>query len=79
MALFKKEPPKACPKCGKADSWHVQDNESQAVEFGDRFRETLRPGGYSSNQFTDMRIQGRRNAAVSLTYICDSCGYKKTY
>ena len=79
MALFKKDPPKACPKCGKADGWHVQENESEAVEFGDRFRETLRPGGFSSNQFTDMRIQNRRSAAAAVTYICDNCGCKKTY
>lgn len=77
MALFKKDPPKACPKCGKADGWHIRDNEGSAVDFGDRFRETLRPGGFSSNQFTDMRIQNNRTGV--LTYHCDQCGYEKAY
>jgi hypothetical protein len=77
MALFKKDPPKACPKCGKADGWGIRINEGSAVEFGDRFRETLRPGGFSSNQFTDMRIQNTRDSAV--TYQCSHCGYEKSY
>ena len=37
MALFKKDPPRACPKCGKADGWHILDNESSAVDYGDSF------------------------------------------
>ena len=77
MGLFKKDPPKACPKCGKADGWHMRNNEGSAVDLGDRFREALRPGGFSSNQFTDMRIQKRRTSVI--TYQCDNCGYEKAY
>ncbi len=28
MALFKKNPPAACPKCGKADGWRVLTAEA---------------------------------------------------
>ena len=77
MFFSKKDPPAACPKCGKADGWHIRENEGSAVDFGDRFRETLRPGGYSSNQFSDMRIQNSRNAVN--VYQCDNCGFVKSY
>ena len=49
MALFKKDPPRACPKCGKADGWHLLDTESSSVDLGDRYRETLRPGGHAGS------------------------------
>ncbi len=29
MALFKKDPPKACPKCGKADGWHITSDTAR--------------------------------------------------
>ena len=47
MALFRKDPPKACPKCGKADGWHILNNEGTAADYGDRFSERLQPGGYA--------------------------------
>ena len=28
MSLFKKTPPKACPKCGRADGWHINRSEA---------------------------------------------------
>ena len=37
MALFQKEPPKACPKCGKEDGWRcvIDDTPlSTAVNAG---------------------------------------------
>ncbi len=77
MALFKKDPPKACPKCGRSDGWRIQEDVGQSIEFGDRFSETLRPGGYKGNMFTEMRIQNRRRNVVR--YHCDHCGFEKSF
>ena len=49
MALFKKDPPRACPKCGKADGWHILDNESSAVDYGESFDVRLQPGGHAGS------------------------------
>ena len=49
MSLFKKDPPQACPKCGKADGWHILDNEGSAADYGDRFDVRFQPGGYAGS------------------------------
>ena len=94
MALFKKDPPKACPKCGKADGWHILGNEGSAADYGERFDARLQPGGYagsavdigdrSRETFCPGGSQGNgtryQNSRTGvLTYHCDQCGFEKTY
>ena len=79
MALFRKRPPAACPKCGKADGWHVLMNEiskdyvdlSSAVNS---FSAVPIRSSYGRN-LTD--TLGKKSGR--LRYHCDSCGYEKTY
>ena len=93
MALFKKSPPKACPKCGKSNGWHILGNEGSAVDYGGRFDVRLQPGGYAGSA-VDIGDRSREtfcpggasgNHAVQnsrtgvLTYHCDQCGYEKAY
>ena len=77
MALFKKDPPKACPKCGKADGWRFMIDDtplSNAANAGmgnpfylDHQRDPFAGGHYEQSKI------------ISYHYCCDHCGYEKTY
>ncbi len=77
MALFKKDPPKACPKCGKADSWRCviddapQSNALNAGMGNDFYLDVERDPFYARNDVPGITINYR--------YRCDHCGYEKTY
>ena len=74
MALFRKDPPKACPKCGKADGWRVLTAEASQ----DYVNQGSAVNSFSSapirNTFSPM---GKKSS--KLRYHCDSCGYEKAY
>ncbi len=78
MSIFRKDPPKVCPKCGKGDGWRclpaepVQNNVTDARAV---------------NTFSSAPIRGSfgmnltRNAGQSkrLRYHCDNCGFEKAF
>ena len=78
MSFFKKDPPAACPKCGKTDGWRcVLSNTPQSAEAN----------AAPVNAFTSNPMRGSIGASVAgwkgqskrLRYRCDSCGYEKAY
>ena len=79
MALFfKKNPPKACPKCGKADGWRALPAEPQDYVNT----------GAAVNPFASAPIRGTFGQNVTgtvgrkskkLRFRCDSCGFEKSY
>ena len=79
MALFfKKNPPKACPKCGKAEGWRVLPNEIPQDYVGNA----------AVNPFASAPIRGTFGQGLTgtvgkksqkLRYHCDCCGYEKAY
>ncbi len=68
MALFKKNPPAACPKCGKADGWRVLTAEA-SLDYVNQ--------GSAVNSFSLTGAMGKKSS--KLRYHCDSCGYEKAY
>ncbi len=79
MSLFRKEPPKVCPKCGKEDGWHMlpiettQDyvNTSSAVN---PFSSAPIRNTFGQNMTSTMGKKSKK-----LRYRCDNCGYEKEY
>ena len=80
MALFfKKNPPKACPKCGKADGWRAlpaepaEDyvNPSAAVN---PFASAPIRGTFGQNMTGTV---GRKSKKIR--FHCDGCGFEKSY
>lgn len=78
MGLFKKDPPKACPKCGKAEGWRVLTEAQQ----------TWTNQASAVNAFSSAPIRGSFGQNVTgtagrksekLRYHCDSCGFEKAY
>ena len=78
MALFfKKDPPKACPKCGKADGWRcVMDdtpqNDAEEAGLGNPFYLDSQRDPFYNNM-------GGTAPKTKYRYCCDNCGYEKTY
>lgn len=78
MGLFRKNPPAACPKCGKSDGWRcVVSDAPQSAEVNaapvNSFASAPIRGTFGQN-LTGMRGQSRK-----LRYSCSNCGYGKTY
>ena len=80
MALFfKKDPPKACPKCGKADGWRalpeaVQQDYANTAAAVNPFSSAPIRGTFGQNLTGTV---GRKSQKIR--YHCDSCGYEKNY
>ena len=79
MSLFKKEPPKACPKCGKADGWRLLTAESthdyvNSVSAVNSFSPAPARNTFGQNLAGSA---GRKSPKVR--YHCDNCGYEKAY
>ncbi|MBO4888654.1 MAG: hypothetical protein J5589_10130 [Firmicutes bacterium] len=77
MRLFKKEPPKACPKCGEASGWRfvVEDvpvNSEMSASAVNPFSTHSMRG--SVGQSAAGAIGKTR-----LLYRCENCGYEKKY
>ena len=81
MALFfKKNPPKAWSKCGRAEGWICLYNDPSAEAAYDQqtsAREQLSPGGYKSIDYTGSFSRRRQDRAFR--YYCENCGYDRTY
>ena len=79
MSFFKQEPPKACPKCGKADGWRVLPSETPQ----DYVNPAAAVNSFSSapirNTFSQNLTGTMGKKSKKLRYHCDSCGYEKAY
>jgi len=75
MALFKKDPPKACPKCGKEDGWRCVIDDTPLS--------TAVNAGMGNDFYLDMQrdpLYARHDESKKMIrYRCDHCGYEKTY
>jgi predicted RNA-binding Zn-ribbon protein involved in translation (DUF1610 family) len=74
MSLFKKTPPKACPKCGRADGWHITRIEAPTTPtdgFYHASGATMR-GPFGVQPGTSSKPPKNR-------YQCDNCGFEKSY
>lgn len=81
ISLFRKDPPKACPKCGKTDSWHLLlDHEEEYQSYVtsasavNSFSSAPIRNTFGQNLTGTVGKKGRK-----LRYRCDSCGYEKAY
>ena len=74
MGLFSKKPPKACPKCGRADGWRIVPSETPTMPSDGLYHASgasLRgPFGATPN----MKAQVRK-----VRYQCSSCGFQKSF
>ena len=80
MRLFSKNAPTKCPKCGKSDGWRcvtddtVQSNAANAG-LGNPF--------YLDSQRDPFYYEATWNwqapNKVRYRYLCDNCGYERTY
>ena len=77
MKLFKTDPPKVCPKCGKANSWRfapddTPENHAETADLGNPYYlDSLRDPFFNNI--------GGPAPKTKYRYCCDSCGYEKTY
>ena len=77
--FFRKNPPAACPKCGKADGWRVltaqasQDYVNQGSAVNSFSSAPIR------NTFSQNLTGAMGKKSSKLRYHCDSCGYEKAY
>ena len=78
MALFKKDPPKACPKCGKADGWRCMPSDMP---------QSMDANAAPVNAFTANPVRGSIGASMTtrsrqskrVRYHCDHCGFEKAF
>lgn len=79
MSFFRQEPPKTCPKCGKADGWRVLPSETPQ----DYVNPASAVNSFSSapirNTFSQNLTGTMGKKSKKLRYHCDSCGYEKAY
>lgn len=77
--MFKKDPPKACPKCGKADGWHMLQIDSaqdytNAADAVNPFSPAPIRNTFGQNMTGTMGKKSKK-----LRYSCDNCGYEQAY
>ncbi len=78
MCIFKKEAPSKCPKCGRADGWHVvrEEQKYNAVTSAaavNQFSPAPIRGSFGQN------LTGTKGRSKKLKYRCDNCGFEKSY
>ena len=74
MGLFRKDPPPACPKCGKSDGWGPMPYEGPVRESANV------SASFSSAPIRTSRVSmGPTGKSVRRRYHCGSCGYEKAY
>lgn len=74
MSLFQKSPPKACPKCGRADGWHITRSEAPTTP-GDGIYHAS--GAAIRGPFG---VQpGMKAPSKKVRYQCDHCGFEKSF
>ena len=78
MALFRKNPPKACPKCGRGDGWHcVLSDMPQSASAN-----AAPVNSFSSNPVRGSigaSLTGWKGQSKRLRYRCDHCGFEKSF
>ncbi len=78
MSIFKKEAPRACPKCGKADGWRALPEETYG---GGNAAAAVNP--FSPTPIRNTFGQNLSGAAggrsKKIRFHCQNCGYEKTY
>ena len=78
MIFSKKEPLKACPKCGKADGWRCMPSD---------MAQSMDANAAPVNAFTANPVRGSIGASMTsrsrqskrLRYRCDHCGFEKSF
>ncbi len=78
MSIFRKKIPTTCPKCGKADGWHIvrEEQEYNAVTSAravNQFASAPIRGSFGQNMSSGV---GRRSKN---RWRCDNCGYERLY
>ena len=71
MRLFKKDPPRLCPKCGEADGWSILTTEEPQSEMPQPVCRVRDPIGLS--------VTRRSERSKKILYHCDRCGFEKRY
>ena len=79
MALFQKEPPKACPKCGKTDGWRMLTAEAPQDYVNTASAVNPFASAPIRNTFGQNLTGAMGKKSSKLRYHCDNCGYEKTY
>ena len=79
MGLFKKNPPAASPKCGKADGWHVLTAEAPRDYVNHASAVNSFSPAPIRNTFGQNLTGTMGKKSGKLRYHCDSCGYEKAY
>lgn len=75
MSIFKKEAPKACPKCGDSAGWHFVPAEEPRYEASavNPFSAAPIRGSFGQNM---TRAPGKN---AKRRWRCEACGFEKTY
>ena len=79
MSIFKKVPPKACPKCGNADGWHLLTIDPSPSYVNDAASVNPFSSAPIRNTFGQNLTRTAGKKGNSVRYHCDGCGYEKTY
>ena len=71
MGLFKKNPPAACPKCGKADGWRCMPSD---------MAQSMDANAAPVNAFTANPVRGSIGASMTVAgIVCLSVGYTRMH
>ena len=77
--MFKKRlPPTACPKCGKADGWHLVQQEQSYNDVTSSSAVNPFSSAPIRNTF-GQNLTRTRGKSKKLRYRCDNCGCEKDY
>ena len=74
MRLFRKDPPPACPKCGRSDGWGHMPYDGPGGQS-----ESVSAPLSSAPIMTSRVSMGPTGKNVRLRYHCSNCGYEKAY
>lgn len=79
MSIFGKNPPQACPKCGKSDGWHVLISETPQSYVDTASAVNSFSGAPIRSTFGQAMTGNMEKKSRKLLYHCDNCGYEKRY
>ena len=74
MSLFQKTPPKACPKCGRADGWRIVPSEAPTTPTDGIYHASGAPLRGPFGVAPNMKAQTRK-----VRYQCANCGFEKSF
>lgn len=75
MSLFSKKIPKTCPKCRKADGWHMVSAEIPQSGEAQTPAQFIMFAPMRGTYAQDLPESGHKK----LHYRCDNCGCEKAY